>query len=127
MPSENTICRPLPASTFNPFTLSHPNKAHPIPSDTIKTPPPASLPPLALQMDKLLAMSIMSWGPNFSGGEIRVFAEFAVQLITKPKEKAEKGSGKASHGKSPLRGRKEKPYFALEFDGLHCFETIVSC
>ncbi|KAG0462101.1 hypothetical protein HPP92_020577 [Vanilla planifolia] len=35
-------------------------------------------------------MSIMSWGPNFSGSDIRVFAEFAVQLITKPKEKGEK-------------------------------------
>ncbi|KAG0460677.1 hypothetical protein HPP92_020974 [Vanilla planifolia] len=127
MPSENTICRPLPASTFNPLRYPTQTKRILFPSDTIKTPPPASLPPRALQMDKLLAMSIMSWGPNFSGSDIRVFAEFAVQLITKPKEKGEKGSGKASHGKSPLQGRKVKPHFALEFDGLHCFETIVSC
>ncbi|KAG1361912.1 hypothetical protein COCNU_10G001310 [Cocos nucifera] len=86
-------------------------------------------------MEKLLAMSILSSGPDFSG-DGKASGWFNSSWIGKKKNNKEEenrgGSVKSStvdvQAKKKLEQQqqgKSRPRFAVELDGLHCFETIV--
>ncbi|KAG0474551.1 hypothetical protein HPP92_014237 [Vanilla planifolia] len=70
-------------------------------------------------MEKLLAMSILSASP----AEIAGFWK-NLQLKGKKQSASNKAAGEAEHRSGRSKG--EKACFAPEFDGLHCFETLVS-
>ncbi|KAK8945558.1 hypothetical protein KSP40_PGU013357 [Platanthera guangdongensis] len=80
-------------------------------------------------------MSLLSAGPGFSGAE-GWLCHFASGDLLKKKEeekmevKGEKEKRWRSSRNPPLTAsdadKGNKPRFALEFDGLNCFETIVS-
>lgn len=86
-------------------------------------------------MDKLLAMSILSWGPHSFGcdGKANGWSNPGWMGKKNQEEKSKGGSGETRTSPVPAKKleeqqqKKSKPAarFAVELDGLHCFETIV--
>ncbi|PKA59979.1 hypothetical protein AXF42_Ash009663 [Apostasia shenzhenica] len=79
-------------------------------------------------MDKLLAMSILSSSPAEIAG-------FWVNFPAICRKKTESNSvedgdvkarGKGNDRRPPVKQERGRPSLAPEFDGLNCFETIVS-
>lgn len=83
------------------------------------------------EMDKLLAMSILSSTPSdLYGGSWMNLSIFRKSDQTKERD----ANGKVQ-SRSPIeevkkpenqKEKKLKPRFAVEFDGINCFETIIS-
>ncbi|KAJ3672517.1 hypothetical protein LUZ60_007238 [Juncus effusus] len=83
-------------------------------------------------MEKLLAMSILSSTPaEISGSTWMNFSIFrksdeVKERDLKMKSKIEEGKMKNEKKTEEVKERKFRPRFAPEFDGINCFETIVS-
>ncbi|KAG1354071.1 hypothetical protein COCNU_07G001830 [Cocos nucifera] len=83
-------------------------------------------------MDKLLAMSILSSGPDFFGDR-KANGWFDGGWIGKKNKEEENKGGSDESRTLPVPAKKLEQQqksksvarFAVELDGLHCFETII--
>jgi hypothetical protein len=84
-------------------------------------------------MDKLLAMSILSSTPSEIYGPLMNLSIFRKSDQTKERDAKvqsrspiEEAKKQGSEMPEKQRENKLKPRFAVEFDGINCFETIIS-
>ncbi|PKU78326.1 hypothetical protein MA16_Dca008951 [Dendrobium catenatum] len=75
-------------------------------------------------MDKLLAMSILSAGPDYSAGNWWLSHLPAGGHLKKKEVKNE--NEKHTSGNRNEESKENKARFGMEFDGLNCFETLIS-
>ncbi|KAJ1692773.1 hypothetical protein LUZ63_009471 [Rhynchospora breviuscula] len=86
-------------------------------------------------MDKLLAMSILSSTPSEIYGSWMNLSIFSKSDLTNERDaKVVQSKSRIEEAKKERRNempesqkeKKLKPRFAVEFDGINCFETIIS-
>lgn len=82
-------------------------------------------------MDKLLAMSILSAGPDYSAGNwwlshLPAGGHLKKKEVKNENEKHASGNRNDSNTNKYFLGKENKTRFGMEFDGLNCFETIIS-
>ncbi|KAH0456320.1 hypothetical protein IEQ34_014227 [Dendrobium chrysotoxum] len=85
-------------------------------------------------MDKLLAMSILSAGPDYSAGNwwlshLPAGGHLKKKEVKNENEKHTSGNRNDSNASKYSLGKESKENkarFGMEFDGLNCFETIIS-
>ncbi|KAJ4775209.1 hypothetical protein LUZ62_059466 [Rhynchospora pubera] len=79
-------------------------------------------------MDKLLAMSILSSTPSEIYGSWMNLSIFRDAKVVQSKSRIEEAKKEIRRDEMPesQKENKLKPRFAVEFDGINCFETIIS-